>query len=355
MLGKSAGGVAVGLAVVVSLFSACARNVPQDSATGTDGKIKGAKVITMENGEGKANGIVTYPGGDRIDWKEVDVPDKTVGTLDFKLQWQPPRPGLQLAFDVFDAWNTPIVTSKKAGKHSRSRIRTATVESAQGKYFVRIYAPGRGDAGKYKLTVDFKEGSGPTTVDWPKVEIPDPPKLAALPEVVEPCDDSNFDPKKAECKNYCPTAGAPAGWKACANVCPDPPDATKPACWDKVCPNPPTIKAKACKISDFKPCDPTAPDPDNPRCNVKAAPVIGRIIENKLQGSDVLITIAVGSDPPNLVTKAWHGTVLQGTSETPLPGGQVTVVRVDETATLGKVHLTLDQLESNSRVKLSPP
>jgi hypothetical protein len=47
--------------------------------------------------------------------------------------------------------------------------------------------------------------------------------------------------------------------------------------------------------------------------------------------------------------------VLQGSSDSPLPGGEVTVVRVDKKATLGKVHLTLDQLESNSRVKLSPP
>jgi len=355
MLGKSAGGVAVGLAVVLSLLSACPRNVPQDSATGPDGKIKGAKAITLENGEGKANGIVTYPGGDRVDWKEVDLPDKTMGQLDFKLQWQPPRPGLQLAFDVFDEWNTPIVTSKKAGKKSRGRIRTATVENAKGKYFVRIYAPGRGDAGKYKLTVDFAPGTGPTIVDWLKIEVPDPPKLAVLPEVTEPCDDTNFDPKKAECKLFCPQAGAPPGWPGCKGKCPDPPDAANPACWDKVCPNPPTMKAKACKISNFPPCAPDAPDPDNPRCNVKAAPVVGRIIGNQVQGSDVLITIAVGSDPPNSVQKSWHGVVLQGSSDSPLAGGDITIIRVDKKATLGKVRLNIDQLESNSRVKLSPP
>ncbi|MBV8760109.1 MAG: hypothetical protein JO257_22650 [Deltaproteobacteria bacterium] len=350
MLGKSVGAVAVCL---VFAIASCARNVPQDVATGPDGKIKGAKPIEMQNGEGKANGIVTYPGGDRVDWKEVDLPDKIVGVLDLKLQWQPPRPGLQLAFDVFDEWNTPIVTSKKAGKHSRARIRTATVENAKGKYFIRVYAPGRGDAGKYKLTVDFKEGAGSSTVDWKTVEIPDPPKLAALPEVVEPCDDTNFDPKKNECKSFCPAAGAPPNWPGCKGKCPDPPDPTNQACWDKVCPNPPTMKAKACKISNFPPCAPDAPDPDNPRCNVKANPVTGRIVENKVSGSDVLITIAVGSD--NGVQKTWKGAVLQGTTDSPLAGGEVTVIRVDKKATLGKVHLNIDQLESNSRVKLSPP
>jgi hypothetical protein len=350
MLGKSAGGVAVGLAVALAM--SCARNVPQDAATGNDGKIKGAKNITLENGEGKANGIVTYPGGDRIDWKEVDVPEKAVGTLDFKLQWTPPRPGLQLAFDVFDEYNTPIVTSKGSGKRkSRSRIRTATIENAKGKYFIRIYAPGRGDAGKYKMTVDFKEGSGPTTVDWTKVEIPDPPKLPAMPEVVEPCDDTNFDPKKPECRNFCPTLNPPKGWPACKGHCPDPPDPTNEACWDKVCPTPPTKRAKACKISAFPPCDMSAPDPDNPKCDIKPEPKTARIIGNQVSGSNVVITMAIGSDSPGFSDK-WTCKVMQGAS--PLAGGEIHLVRVDKKATLGSVKLTLDQLES-ATVRCTPP
>jgi hypothetical protein len=342
MLGKSASSLAVGLCFALL---GCAHNVAQDAATGPDGKIKGAKSITLENGEGKATGIVTYPGGDRIDWKEVDLPDKSVGTLDFTLQWTPPRPGLRLAFDVFDEWNTPITTGK-----GKSRQRTATVENAKGKYFIRIYAPARSDAGKYKLTVDFKEGAA-STVDWTKVEVPDPPKLAALPE--EPCDDTNFDPKKNECKSFCPAANAPPGWPACKGKCSDPPDPNNPACWDKVCPTPPTAKAKACKLSSFPPCDPTAPDPDNPKCNVKAAPVVGRIIGNQVQGSDVLITIGLGSEKG--VAKGWTGKVLRGDSDAPLDGGEITIIRVDKRATLGKVHLNIDQLEANGRVKLSPP
>jgi hypothetical protein len=350
MLGKTAGGAATGLAL--ALLCSCARNVPQDSATGPDGKIKGAKNVNLENGEGKVSGIVTYPGGDRIDWKEVDLPEKTTGTLDFKLQWTPPRPGLQLAFDVFDEYNTPIVTSKGGKRRHRGRVRTATVENAKGKYFVRIYAPARSDAGKYKLTVDFNP-TVESTVDWSKEEVPEPPKLPALPEVIEPCDDTNFDPKKNECKTFCPQVNAPPGWPACRGKCPDPPDPNNPACWDKVCPNPPTKKAKACKISNFPPCDPTAKDPDNPRCDIKAAPVIGRIIGNQVSGSEVLITIGIGSEKG--VDKGWTGHVLRGDSDSPLDGGEVTVIRVDKRATLGKVRLNIDQLEANGRVKLSPP
>jgi len=35
------------------------------------------------------------------------------------------------------------------------------------------------------------------------------------------------------------------------------------------------------------------PDPGNPRCDEKRPPVIGRIIGNNVQGSDVIITIGV--------------------------------------------------------------
>ena len=64
MLGKS-GGAAMGLAILLLALS-CAHNVPQDKRTGSDGKNKGAKSLTLENGEARTTGIVTYPGGDRV-------------------------------------------------------------------------------------------------------------------------------------------------------------------------------------------------------------------------------------------------------------------------------------------------
>src|ERR1044071_5903650 len=82
----------------------CAQNVSQDAKSGNDSKQKGARTITLENGEGKATGIVTYPGGDRVDWKLIELPDKQRGMMELKLVWATPRPGLQLAFEVFDEW-----------------------------------------------------------------------------------------------------------------------------------------------------------------------------------------------------------------------------------------------------------
>jgi hypothetical protein len=359
MLGNSAK-VPNGWLVACALaLAACANNVGQDDHSGEDSKQKGAREIQLDNGEGKAKGIVTYPGGDRVDWKFVQLPDKKQGKLQIDLKWVPPRPGLQLAFDVFDEWNTQVGTSKREGKSRKGRQRDATIDNAKGKYFIRIYAVNRGDAGTYKMTVDFNEMTGPMSIDLTKVDVPDPPKLAAIPEGDKTCDESlgdTFDPKNPACRSVCPVAATPPpGWPACAGKCPNPPDPANQACWDKVCPNPPTSRSKACmrNIAVFPPCDKTSPDPDNPKCSIKAPPQTGRVIGVSVQGSDVLITIGVGSDAG--VGKDWKGQVLRGDSDAPIDGGDVVLVRVGKRDTIGKVHLTTDQISANPKVKLSPP
>ena len=366
MLGKSVGPRPYmrGL-LVLSLFAlSCARNVPQDKATGEDGKTKGAKELVLENGEVKETGIVTYPGGDRVDWKVIEIPDKQRGTLDIRLQWTPPRPGLQLAFDVFDEWNTPLINSKKAGRKKRGRSRTASVEvrgkglsPGDGRYFIRVYAPNRGDAGKYKLTVEFKPELAGPRFDPLKLEIPEPPKLAAVPEAEVPCDEQNFDKNIPACKFVCPAFGAPPGWPACKGKCPDPPDVNNPACHATMpCPKPPDRRVRAClRPGVFPKCaDINNPDPENPNCdNAKADPVKARVIGNSVQGNATIITISAGKKQG--VKLDWRGTVLRGDSDSPMVGGDVKIIRVDETRTIGRTKLTTDQISSNPYVKLSPP
>ncbi|MDQ3367597.1 MAG: hypothetical protein M3680_19420 [Myxococcota bacterium] len=346
------------------LLVSCAHNVAQDKQTGGDGKIKGAKTLTLENGEARASGIVTYPGGDRVDWKMIEIPAKQKGALDITLTWTPPRPGLQLAFDVFDEWNTPIVTSKKTGKkRSKGRSRTAQLEGrgkgvgpGEGKYFIRVYAMNRGDAGKYKLTVAFKEQLVGPAFDPLKLDIPEPPKLAAVPEAEIPCDEDKFDKNNPACRSVCPAVGAPPNWPPCKNVCPTPADVENPACWSTMaCPKPPDRRVKKCPLSAFPKCaDIANPDPDNPRCdNIKADPVKARVIGNNVQGSDVIIQISAGLAQG--VKKDWKGQVLRGDSDSPYAGGDVTLIRVDKNLTVGKVRLTTDQISANPYVKLSPP
>jgi hypothetical protein len=346
-----------GIAIAAVVLS-CAHDVPQDSHTGADGKEKGAKTITLENGEGKAKGIVTYPGGDRVDWKLVELPADKRGTLELKLTWVPPRPGLQLAMDVFDEWNSQVgaTTKKSSKKHSKGRIRSATIDNAKGKYFIRVYAVNRGDAGTYKLTVDFKETAGQLAFDVTKLEVPDPPRLAEVPAPEATCDEFTFDVKNPACKLICPKQGAPAGWPPCKGQCPEPPDVNIQACWNTMpCPKPPNRNVRACRAKDFPKCtNINEPDPDNPNCdNATAPPVKGRVQSVQVSGAEVIIQISVGSDQG--VKPSWSGRVLRGDTDTPLDGGDVKIVRVDKRSTVAKVKLTTDQVNSNPFVKLSAP
>jgi len=359
MLGKSVGRTAYAAACLFLLTQllSCAHNVAQDKSSGADAKIKGAKEMVLENGEAKARGVVTYPGGDRVDWKVIEVPADQRGTFDIKLSWNPPRPGLQLAFDVFDEWNTPLVTSKKSNKKraGRGRMKNATLDNVKGKYFIRVYAVNRGDAGAYQLTVEFKETAVASKTDWSKIEVAEPPRLAAVPEPEVPCDPLAFDPKNKACAAVCPEFGAPPGWPACKDKCPNPPDINLPQCQASMpCPNPPDRRVKSCKKTQWPKCNLAAPDPQNPNCDdAKADPVVGRILSNTVQGSELLITIGAGSNSG--IAKGWTATVLRGDSGTPLSGGEVTIVRIDKQATVGKVKLTTDQIKQNDKVKLSPP
>src|SRR5207302_11156399 len=101
-----------------------------------------------------------------------------------------------------------------------------TLADAKGKYFIRIYAVDRGDAGKYKLAITFKEVVTAAPPSLVSLDILDPPRLAAIPE--EACDDQNFDPKREPCKNFCPKHGAPPDWPPCAGECPSTPDVNNP-------------------------------------------------------------------------------------------------------------------------------
>ena len=115
---------------------------------------------------------------------------------------------------------------------------------------------------------------------------------------------------------------------------------------------------RACKpfADHWPPCpDPKQPDPNNPRCDgIKVPPVFARIVGNNISGSQLLITIGAGSAQG--ITKDWKATVMKGASTTEtLGGGEVTIVRVDKTTSVGAVKLTPDQLSANGRVRLQAP
>jgi hypothetical protein len=336
--------VLVGLALFVG-WVGCAHSVPQDAATGRDGKIKGAVPIKLDNNEGIVHGIVTYPGGDRVDWRSIEVPAS--GRLDLVMTYTTPRPGLRVAFDVFDQFNTPITIQRAVAKRSRQ----ATIDHAKGTYFVRVYAPRRGDAGTYKLAAAFT----PDIVEISKpAEVPEPPKLPAVPATVEEC--LAFDAHNPSCATACPD-DAPTNWKGCPKELCRTQDVTNPACQ----------KVMACVVGQadrriaacmanptkyFRPCDQAAPDPANPRCDV-LDPVATRIIHIEESAGEVTITIAAGSNQH--VAKGWKVTILAGSSDTPLVGGTATITHVERTQATARIHLRRELVEANQNLRLTPP
>ncbi len=76
----------------------------------------------------------------------------------------------------------------------------------------------------------------------------------------------------------------------------------------------------------------------------------GRVIGVKTMASgDTLITIGAGTAQD--LTKHWRATLLSGDSDTALPGGEVTIVRVTRAMTVGTVHVTPDTVAANPRVR----
>jgi hypothetical protein len=302
----------------------CANSVPQDRSTGPDGKVRGARPIAFENGEGRAKGIVTYPGGDRVDWRSIELPSGKRGQLDLQLTWRAPRPGLQVAFDVFDQWNHPIVaTNAAARRHGRSR--TATIDDAVGKYFVRIYAPTRGDAGAYTLTASFKQLDAQGPVDPRTLPIPDPPRLAAVPPPAETCD--SWDPSRDICKKSCPF-DAPDGWIGCKDR-----DAAKKRDEDAKA----RAEARAACLKD-------APKP-----------FTTKVIHVEVQGDGVAVKLDAGTNDQGALSTGWTARVLVEGTDRPIANGTVQLRSVGTTQSRGVSRLTLDQLTRNQHVLLTPP
>lgn len=286
----------------LALAAGCARNVPQHESSGKDYVAKGAKKIQLEEGEGRSRDIVTYPGGDRVDWKVVELPKDGKGTLYIKLHWQPPRPGLDLAFEVFDQYYTRVERVRPSpGTGDRSK--QVKIKNASGKYYIQVYAPRRTDAGKYILSVRFKErAAGPSTDELLGL-IDDPPPL---PAVIEPKEKTPEEIAAEEAEKQ--------------------------------------RIAEENRIAAEKRAQDDAVTAELNR------PVYARITRTQRSTGGVIITISAGQ--VRGVDKGWTGVVLAGESKSSLPGGEFTIIRVTKQEAIAKVQLSIDQVEANPRVEL---
>jgi len=257
---------------------------------------------------------------------------------------------------VFDQYATPIAVANAALK-MRGRTRETKIDHAKGTYFVRVFAPRRGDAGTYKLQVDFQEDVPPVVTDPRSIEVPEPPHLVAVPPPVVEC--VTFDSNNPDCTDKCPN-GAPPTWGGCAKTCMTN-DPNLAVCQKTMpCPKPADMRVADCVKSkraieiNFPLCNWNAPDENNPRCDPSLMPPVrSRLIAIEEQGDVFVVTIALS--PEEHIGKDWVIHVLSGDTDTPLPGGGGKIYQQSKTQAKAKVHLKRDQLDRNQRVLVTPP
>ncbi len=312
MLGKIRWGTHLGLVALAALSitsGACLRNVSQRAQSGKDYRPKGAKQIELQDGEGRAKGIVTYPGGDRVDWKYFEIPEGEKGTVQIRVRHRPPRRGLDVAFDVYDQYFHRVGRAKPS-RHGRRSKKVRIKDAEGGKYYIQIYAPTRMDAGSYRVRVRFKQRKEVAQVDLAAMadKIPEPPTLPAVPEpvVISPEEQKKLDEEEAARK-------AEEEAKAAE---------------------------EAARLAEE--------EANRPK------PVKARIVNAQVaSGGAVIITLNAGKDQG--VQRGWAGNVLSGGKDgSPLDGGQFKIIKVTGREAVGKVKLTMDQVKANKWVVLSP-
>ncbi len=294
------------LALAIAMLTSCPSNISQKANSGKDYRSKGAKKIRPDGKKRwrSSRDVVTYPGGDREDWKVLEIPEGTPpGNLSVSVKFTNPRPRLDVAFQVYDQYMKRIGRAKPskgdtlADRGIEGDSKTVKINGVTpGKYFVRIYAHRRTDAGKYRVTAKFSEKK--LVVSLGDTEIPEPPKLAAVPDVPIPVD---------------------AG---------------------------PVV------VEEPKPC-PNDPNRMQPDCTDKVEPMKGRIVEYTVSArGGIVITVLRGTN--DKVDKGWKGRVVDK-SGNKVEGGDFVVTSVNAKKSKGKVTLSVDQVKANKQVILSPP
>ena len=350
MLGKT-----IALAAAVALTASCVKNVKQDAHSGEDAKVGGAKALILDPqlNEAEGKGIVTYPGGDRVDWRSIELPAGKKGKVAIELSWKPPRPGLDLAFIVYDQYGQKIGSVKekkpsaeKKAKKKKKRLKKSTeIMPVAGTIFIEVYATNRGSAGAYKLNVKWEEmivEEGPKMPDPSQLQVPMPPKIAAVyPE----CDIMNIDPKNPDCKGKHPP-------------CPEPPDPANPNCSGKSAKCDPNLldPLNPNCLPYYPDCDPLKIDPKNPKCKgveaPPAEPIAAEITDTETSGTGTMITINVGSKDG--VTKDWKGVIID-TSGKGIENGSFTIWKIKDHACYAKVKVSKSVVDKNPAVRLTPP
>jgi hypothetical protein len=331
-------GIAVALLGSAFVAAGCQSTISQDAKSGNDARAKGAKTIQIgDDGEGSAKDVVTYPGGDRVDWKSFDI--KAPKDITVSVKWKPPRDGLDLAFNVMDSGYNVLTRARPSPGTGKTKKEVDVKGANAGRYYVQIYAPERGDAAEYTVEVSVRDPAKVDTGNMPPV--PDPPRLAMLP--APPCPPGTPPDKCAgPPPPPCPP-GAPAN-----TMCACMPGNTPPPC-----PPPPPICPAGAPQGTPCVCDKEGTVP--PPCPVAPVTVYAAITERSISGQGLNITLNRGTGAK--VQKGCPGVVLRGAKgEKEVSNSTFTITDVTERESRGTIpKMTLDELGTNTRAKLVCP
>lgn len=162
-----------------------------------------------------------------------------------------------------------------------------------------------------------------------------PPRVEPPPEPPIPC--GAFVETDPACEAACPR-DAPDDWRGCDKL------AAQLQSQGYACTN---LHPRTCRPPPPRPvtCPPGG-----------CVPVTGRVVGLTVNNNTVTITVGAGSSKG--VTASWRARVVDldaAGTVTVIPGGDVTILRVNDAVTVGTTQLTRDQMMAQARYVLFEP
>ena len=253
--------------------------------------------------------------------------------------WRPPRPGLDLAFDLYDQYYHRIARARPspdASKHSKK----VTVKDADGgKYYVMVYAPRRTDAGTYRLMIQFEPGGGDkvAAADSGPTDVPDPPTLPAVPEAP----DGSGVAGAGGAGGAGGTGGGGGGAGGMSGGGGGGAGGMSGGGGSGA------GGASGGGVGGGGGAGQSGTNLPPP-----AKPVKGRVVKYVVGSRGLTITIDRGKNAG--VAPGWKGQVMSSSGQL-VQGGEFTVTKVTSAEAVGKVSLSVNKIRSNQHVLLSPP
>lgn len=349
-----------GVALLFLVEGCCTSGRCLDSHSGPDGERATAPRVKTKL---VYNDKVDAEARDRTDWRYVMLAQP--GKLTVLLHWDNGKATLEL--DVFDVMGVKVQEGRVWGSGG---LRAVVAAEEPGPYYIRVRAAGSEDKSHYSVRALFEpdrsklkvvchgckvgerkclgeasyiicEQVGPGCTQWTKT-FPCPDNVA--------CNNGMCDPCASPCTEKAQRCVGPKQFVVCARKPKDPcptwsePKACPPGhrCKDDRC-----VRGRGRVTGGGTPVQPRPPTPPKPQAGT--APRCKVISIYRYRG---VWTLHLECPETANATPGQVGTVLDGETQKPLPGGQIKVTRVSGRYAIATT--TLQELGKNRWVRLTP-